>query len=277
MSLAETYPASVVCTVLDYPRSTLYHERSNRDHEQLGQAVQEVAGRWPTYGYRRVTAELRRDGWTINRKRVLRVMRELGLSRHRTVRKRRTTDSDHPFPRYPNLVKDLQVIRPDQVWVSDITYIRLARGFVYLAVILDVFTRCVRGWNLDTNLAQELTLVALRRALAHGAPELHHSDQGVQYAAGSYVAALEAANVRISMAHVGRAWENGYAERFMRTLKEEEVDLSYYESFHDAHAQIKRFVEDVYMRKRVHSALGYLTPVEFEQHWQAENSASVSP
>lgn len=144
---------------------------------------------------------------------------------------------------------------------------RLHREFVYLAVLLDVFTRCIRGWPLGRSLGQELTLRALQRALAQRLPEIHHSDQGVQYAAPGYVQLLEGAGVRISMAEVGQAWQNGYAERIMRTIKEEEGDLSEYQDYGDAYRQIGQFLEDVYMKKRIHSSLGYLTPVEFENQW----------
>jgi transposase InsO family protein len=179
----------------------------------------------------------------------------------------RTTDSDHPFPRYPNLVEDLEVVRPDQVWVADITYVRLKKEFVYLAVLMDVFTRGIRGWHLGRSLEQELTITALRRAFERGRPEIHHSDQGVQYAATAHVEMLTAGHSQISMASVGEPRENGYAERLMRTIKEEEVDLAEYEDFADAWRQLGRFLDDVYNRKRIHSSLGYLTPSEFEEQW----------
>ena len=149
-------------------------------------------------------------------------------------RKCRTTDSKHTYPRYPNLVKDLEISHPEQLWVSDITYIRLFQDFVYLAIIMDVFTRAIRGWCLSRVLDQELTLTALRAALETHTPEIHHSDQGVQYAAYAYTDLLSSHEVQISMAAVGKAEENGYAERFMRTIKEEEVDLSDYTDFLDA-------------------------------------------
>jgi transposase InsO family protein len=180
----------------------------------------------------------------------------------------RTTDSQHAYLRYPNLVKDLEIIHPDQVWVSDITYIRLHDDFVYLAIILDVFTRAIRGWCLSRTIDQQLTLDALRAALQGKPPLIHHSDQGLQYAAHAYVNLLQAHQVQISMATVGKADENGYAERFMRNIKEEEVDLSEDLDFADAHGQIGVFIQDVYMTKRIHSALGYLTPVEFENAWR---------
>jgi putative transposase len=149
-------------------------------------------------------------------------------------------------------------------------YVRLHREFVYRAVLLDVFTRGIRGWYLGRSLSQELTLSALQRALAQRLPEIHHSDQGVQYAATGYVQLLEEAGVRISMAEVGQAWQNGYAERIMRTIKEEEVDLSEYQDYWDAYWQMGQLLEDVYMKKRIHSSLGYLTPVEFENQWLAQ-------
>jgi transposase InsO family protein len=157
--------------------------------------------------------------------------------------------------------------RPDQVWVADITYIRLMNEFIYLSVIMDVFTRCIRGWHLGRSLEQELTLTSLEVALERGRPEIHHSDQGVQYAATAYVEMLIAAGAAISMASVGEPEENGYAERLMRTIKEEEVDLSEYEDFSDALRGLGWFLDDVYNRKRIHSSLGYLTPAEFEQQW----------
>jgi putative transposase len=270
MRLAAEYPVSLVCGTLDCPRSSYYYQAREPDEQALKEAITEVAATWPTYGYRRITAQLRREGWLVNSKGVRRLMGQLGFQGKVYRKKRRTTNSDHPFPRYPNLVQDLEVVRPDQVWVADITYIKLRWEFVYLAVVLDVFTRCIRGWNLGRSLSQELTQVALRKALAQRAPGIHHSDQGVQYAATVYVQLLEEARVQISMAQVGQAWQNGYAERVMRTIKEEEVDLSEYQDYWDAYRQIGQFLEDVYMQKRIHSSLGYLTPVEFESQWLAQ-------
>ena len=269
--LVQEHPVTIVCDVLGCARSSYYHRAGQSDDQEVKMAIQTVAGEWPTYGYRRVTAQLRREGWTVNRKRVGRLMRSMGLQIKARRKTQKTTDSAHNFPRYPNLVQDLAIIRPDQVWVSDITYIRLRCEFVYLAVIMDVFTRCIRGWHLGRSLDQVLTLRALDRALAEGTPEIHHSDQGIQYAATAYVQRLEAVNAQISMAEIGAAWQNGYAERLMRTIKEEEVDLSDYEDYTDALGQLRRFLNDVYMHKRIHSALGYLTPVEFEERWRGEH------
>ena len=197
-------------------------------------------------------------------------MREMGLQVKIKRKARKTTNSEHDFPRYPNLVQDLEIVRPDQVWVSDITYIRLRYEFVYLAVIMDVFTRSIRGWHLGRGLDQSLTLIALDRALAEHAPEIHHSDQGIQYAATAYIQMLGAVNAEISMAESGEAWQNGYAERLIRTIKEEEVDLSDYDDYNDAVSQLGRFLNDVYIHKRIHSSLGYLTPAEFEERWRRE-------
>lgn len=261
------YSGRLLCEALDVHRSRLYHEPRPGEDRPLREALSELAGQWPTYGYRRLTVMLRRGGHPVNAKRVRRLMSELGLSGEPPPRHPRTTDSVHGFPRFPNLVESLEVVRPDQVWASDITYIRLKKEFIYLAVLMDVFGRSIRGWNLGRSLEQELTLVALRRAMGRGTPEIHHSDQGVQYAATAYVEALTGVGTSISMAAVGEPRENGYAERLMRTIKEEEVDLTESEDFADAWRQLGRFLDEVYNRKRIHSSLGYLTPSEFEQQW----------
>ncbi len=230
--LAEQYPITQICDILDCARSTYYHQAVAADEQPLQQAITAVAGEWPRYGYRRITKQLQRQGWTINHKRMERIMRELGLqARRKSHRKVLTTTSAHAFPRYPNLVEQLEIVRPEQVWVCDITYIRLLEEFVYLAVLMDVFTRGIRGWHLGRSLDQSLTLRALEQALAQHTPDIHHSDQAVQYAATAYTERLQAAGVQISMAEVGAAWQNGYAERLMRTIKEEEVDLADYVNY----------------------------------------------
>ncbi len=198
-----------------------------------------------------------------NHKRVLALMHAANLVVH--VRSYcRTTHSTHPFGRFPNLVRALCIERPDQVWCADITYVRLPRGFVYVAVVLDIFTRAIRGWELSRELTTALPQAALERALTRRRPEIHHSDQGVQYAAASYIAILHTAAIAISMADIGKPTQNAFAERLMRTLKEEEVSLHDYQDITEARARIGHFLDDVYMTKRVHSSLGYQTPAEFE-------------
>jgi putative transposase len=271
MTLAETYPIRLVCRLLGVPRSSVYYTpQPAADEAMLKTALLDLAGEWPTYGYRRLTAMLKRLGWRVNAKRVRRWMDELNLAGAPPVRKTRTTDSGHAFPRYPNLVKDLKIRRPEQVWVADITYIRLHDEFVYLAVVMDVFTRSIRGWHLGRDLDQGLTLAALERALVVAVPTIHHSDQGVQYAAAPYVERLQKLGVKLSMAAIGEPRENGFAERLVRTIKEEEVDLSDYRDFAEARGQIGHFIDAVYNVKRIHSSLGYLTPQEFEEQWRVK-------
>ena len=279
MKLAKTYSVRLVCRLLGVPRSSIYYASRAEPYDEamLKATLLDIAGEWPTYGYRRLTAMMRRLDWPVNAKRVRRWMHELNIHGAPPTRTTRTTNSNHLFPRYPNLVADLQITRPDQVWVADITYIRLRNEFVYLAVLMDVFTRCLRGWHLGRNLDQGLTLAALERALVVATPRVHHSDQGVQYAATAYVERLQKLNVNLSMAAIGEPRENGYAERLMRTIKEEEVNLSEYRDFADAQRQLTRFLDDVYNVKRIHSALGYLTPREFEEQWRtARQRAKVA-
>jgi transposase InsO family protein len=271
MTLAGSYPVRLVCRLLGVPRSSVYYTpQPAADEAMLKTALLDLAGEWPTYGYRRLTAMMKRLGWRVNAKRVRRWMDELNLAGAPPVRKTRTTDSGHAFPRYPNLVKDLKIRRPEQVWVADITYIRLHDEFVYLAVVMDVFTRSIRGWHLGRDLDQGLTLAALERALVVAVPTIHHSDQGVQYAAAPYVERLQKLGVKLSMAAIGEPRENGFAERLVRTIKEEEVDLSDYRDFAEARGQIGHFIDAVYNVKRIHSSLGYLTPREFEEQWRVK-------
>lgn len=266
------YPVTMLCKMLELARSSYYHREAVLDDADLLRAIRGILSVFPTYGSRRVTAQLRRQPYEIvaNRKRIQRVMRENGLLQPQKRCKIRTTNSQHGYPRYLNLVKELEITHPEQVWVSDITYIRLGTGFVYLAVIMDLFTRRIRGWQLSRTIDQQLTLDALKMALEDYLPEIHHSDQGVQYAANDYTDLLNKNSVQISMAAIGKAEENGYAERLMRTIKEEEVDLTEYENFSDAYSQIRYFLEEVYQHKRIHSSLGYLTPNEFEAAWWGE-------
>lgn len=263
--LAPEYPVRLLCDLLGCaPSSYYYQPRERVEDVALRDEIERIALAFPRYGYRRITAELRRRGYAVNHKRVLRIMREENLL-VQVKRYVRTTCSQHGLGRYPNLIKGLEPEGPNHIWCADITYIRVRREFLYLAVLMDLFTRGIRGWHLGRDLSETLVRTALERALAaHPAPRIHHSDQGVQYAAHGYVALLEAHGVQVSMAAVGRPTENAYVERLIRTLKEEEVSLNEYEDYDDAYHRIGRFLDDVYMTKRVHSALGYLTPAEFE-------------
>ncbi len=262
------------CEAVCLGRSAYYSPAQRADAGSLAADLEQEAGRHPTYGSRRLMHQLRRApyGYVVNRKRIQRLMREKGLLRPVKRSVCHTTNSQHPYPRYPNLVQGLPIEQPEQVWVSDITCIRLGAGFVYLALILDVFSRRIRGWNLSRRLDVGLTLTALQRALQQRQPQIHHSDQGIHYAAQEYIDVLQQHQVRISMAAVGVPEENGYAERLMRTIKEEEVALAEYQDFADAQRQIGFFIEDVYATQRIHSALGYLTPAEFEAAWQRQTT-----
>lgn len=275
----EEYPSRMLCRLFAVARSSLYRSCANTPNTKfLSQESQtakllELAARWPRYGYRRLTIEMRRAGFAINAKKTRRLMHELGIKGQAPKRKVRTTWRNPCLPSYPNLVLNLQITWPNQVWVSDVTYIRLELDFVYLAIIMDVFTRLIRGWHLGRSLEQALTINALQKALHnHSPPQIHHSDQGVQYTSHLYTQLLIENHVRISMSEVGQAWQNGYAERLMRTIKEEEVELQDYQDFDDALANIKNFIESVYNTKRIHSSLGYLTPAEFEADWRKKEA-----
>ncbi len=275
--LAATYPVQRICEVWGFPRSTFYYQPRPATDSELRTALVRHAAEWPTHGSRWLTEMVRRDGWKVNRKRIVRLMRLLKLQRKHKRKIVWTTQSRHGFRRFPNLVRDLLVTQPDQVWVADITYIRLRFEFIYLAIVMDVFTRNIRGWHLSKSLDGRLSLIALERALAHHRPRVHHSDQGIHYAAPEYVERLHQVEAQISMSEKGTAWQNGYAERAIRTIKEEEVGLSEYRTYAEAQDQLGRFIDEVYTHKRIHSSLGYLTPAEFEQQWQAANQNNSSP
>lgn len=236
---------------------------------ELRNELQNVAVEFPRYGYRRMAAELKRRGFTVNHKRVLRLMREDNLLCVKKLFRPMTTDSNHGLLVYPNLAKGVAVTDLNQLWVADITYIRLLAEFVYLAVIVDAFSRKCIGWELDRNIDSRLALNALDMALSgRGSMDLsslvHHSDRGVQYAAGDYVGRLTGNGIRISMSGKGNPYDNAFAESFIKTLKYEEVYLCEYESFSEARTNIGRFIEEVYNKKRLHSSIGYLPPDEFE-------------
>jgi len=234
----------------------------------LRSEMQKIALQWPAYGYRRVQHELIRRGWVVNHKRVLRLMRVDNLL---CLRRRKfifTTDSKHGLHIYPNLAKDMVLTDINQLWVADITYIRLEVEFVYLAVLLDAFSRSCIGWALQRSLEAVLVLEALRMALKKRPPRpslVHHSDRGVQYASKDYTDELDEHGIRISMSRRGNVYDNAKAESFIKTLKYEEVYRMEYRDLAEAKASIKEFLEKIYNRKRLHSALGYRPPWEFEQ------------
>ena len=252
-----------------------FDENAKPDRDMdLRDAIQRIALEWPSYGRPRITAELRRRGWTVNAKRVHRLLREDNLL---CVRKRKfvvTTDSNHGRKVYPNLARGLVLTGMDQLWRADITYIRLREEFVFLAVILDAFSRRVIGWALDRNMEDGLTLTALRMALSRRSIQpglVHHSDRGSQYASNDYTDLLKANQIDISMSRKGNPWDNAACESFMKTLKYEEVLRNEYRDLAEARASIREFLEKVYNQTRLHSALGYLPPVEFEAQLAAKN------
>lgn len=268
--LKTDYPLRQLCATLECATSTAYYVARSKDENDLVGAIEQVLLRFPFYGYRKVHKELLRRGVSGGEHVVRRLLREMGGTRSVGKVRVQTTDSNHAHPRYPNRIKGLKLKQPNQVWVADITYIRLGRRFIYLAVILDAYTRAVRGWALSRHIDQQLTLDALDMALAHGKPSIFHSDQGSQYAAWLHTDRLLEHRINISMSDKASPTQNGLVERFIRTVKEEHVDYSEYSDFEDACRQISHWLEVVYMRERIHQALDYLTPVEFEMAARAK-------
>lgn len=253
-------------------------EMPDQDME-LRDAIQKVALEWPAYGRRRITAELKRRGWQVNHKRVHRIMREDNLLCLRRRKFVSTTDSNHNRPVYPNLAGDMKLTSTDQLWVADITYIRLETEFVYLAVVLDAHSRRVIGWSLDRTMEADLPLTALRMALDRRSPApglVHHSDRGSVYASKEYTDLLKEHGATISMSRRGNPYDNAGCESFIKTLKYEEVYRQEYRDLAEAKRLIARFIEQVYNEQRLHSALGYRPPVEFERALSAAASLSAA-
>ena len=254
-----------ICQILGVNRSSFYYQpREDPSEAVLRAEIEKLAGAYPRYGYRRITQLLVRQGYSVGTRRVARLMKAQNLlvSIKRAIQ---TTKSLQETGPWSNLLEDLEISHQDQVWVADITYVRLKERFIYLALLMDVFTRMIRGWHLSRQLHTSLTLKPLEDALRQSVPEIHHSDQGVQYLSKAYLSVLKAHDIQISIARKGRPWENGYAERLIRTLKEEEVHLNDYQDIHEARERIGHFITQVYHQKRPHSALGDLTPIEFQR------------
>ena len=273
---------SQLCETLQVSRSWYYEKQSrpeaNEVDIELRDAIECIILDFPGYGYRRVTHALKRTGWIVNHKRVLRIMREESLLCHLKRQFVPTTDSQHPYQVYPNLVKGMIIEAPDVVWVADLTYIRLPSTFVYLAAILDAYSRKCVGWKLSRRIDTQLVLGALEAALAVRpvkAGLIHHSDRGVQYASSEYIARLQSIGAQVSMSAVGNPYDNAKAESFFKTLKREEVYLKQYQTFQEAEDNIRQFIEDVYNTKRLHSSLGYLPPSEFEEAYSLARETSL--
>lgn len=267
-------PVSHICNNETVSRAAYYRLNGKNIpsfNADLKLLIQEIALEFPFYGYRRIAKELYNRGEHVNHKKVLKIMHsENLLCRRKKAFKPVTTHSNHNYKTYPNLIENIEITGLNQVWVSDITSVHLARGFVYLAIILDLFSRRCIGWHLSRDIDTYLTLTALNRAVATrqhiGFSNLiHHSDLGVQYASIEYVTRLKDLGIRISMSRKGNVYDNAFAESFMKTFKVEEVYLNEYETFEDALTNIKGFIEDVYNEKRLHSGIGYRSPNKFEQ------------
>ena len=276
--MANEFDIGLLCDVIGLARSSFYYTCQASDDQGLRKAIESVCLHHSRYGYRRVTPMLHRGQYRVNHKRVLRLMKEMSLSVKPRRRKVLTTTSKAHEPPLPNLLKGLKIERPDQVWCADITYIFLANGsMLYLALLLDIFTRMIRGWALSRSLSCALTQEALSKAFKTGhRPEIHHSDRGSQYTAADYRKVLWEVGAETSMASKAKAWENPFVESAIGHLKDEEVWQQEYVDFEDALVHLSHFLDVVYNDQRIHSALGYLTPGEFEAQYEAQNCKKLA-
>jgi len=269
-----------MCMAAGVSRASFYRhweaEAPGAAEMALREAVQKAALAHRFYGYRRVQRELEKEGYAVGSKKVRRLLREDNLLAIRRRRFIRTTDSEHGFRVYPNLAEHLELTQTNQLWVADLTYVRLQAEFVFLAVVLDAFSRRAVGWALGRNLEASLPLAALCMAIANRHPQpglVHHSDQGSQYASAAYVGCLESIQAVPSMSRAGRPWENGKCESFIKTLKQEEINARAYTNAEELEQHVEEFIEQIYNRQRLHSALGYRTPEQFE----AEQTRAAQP
>lgn len=276
--LESELPVKVACETLEVSR-TGYKNWMERepstpypDEAAIELEIRKIAKEFVRYGYRKTYHELKRRKIRVGKNKVHKMMKKLGLLCKKRKYRICTTNSNHKLRVYPNLAKGLELLAPNQLWVSDITYVELGKGHVYLSVVLDAFTKKCLGWQLSRKIDAQLCVDALEMAIrertgTNFSEIIHHSDQGVQYASNEYISLLEIHGFKISMSRRGNPYDNAYAESFMKTLKYEAVYLTEYETFEDAYADIQNFLEEVYNRKRIHSSIGYVTPQEFENQW----------
>lgn len=268
-------PIKEACTTLEISSQSFYRWKNKKpavedNKQKILKEIEDISSEFSRYGYRRVAEEMHRRDIQINHKRVYRLMKENNLLVRRKKYKPITTQSGHGLRLYPNLAKDLEVTKPNQLWVADITYISLQNEFIYLAAIIEIFSRACIGWDLSRDIDTNLTLNALDTAITNRKSIgfnglIHHSDRGVQYASGEYVNRLKTEGIIVSMTESGNPRENAFAESFMKTLKVEEVYMNEYRTFEEAYTNLKNFIEEVYNKKRLHSSIGYVPPAEFEK------------